>query len=126
MEIQPDQVDRLDLSDGYRETWLYRPGATVDVLGLDQGDHPIVQVINGNGNGLLEGDHGAELVLLLAPDQNRLLFKGAAELVTSLGAPEADGNGIWFGSQRGIYLYTPGAGLRKVSNQASYPAGFCI
>ncbi|HEX7265317.1 MAG TPA: hypothetical protein VF383_14170, partial [Candidatus Dormibacteraeota bacterium] len=36
------------------------------------------------------------------------------------GGPIADSHGIWFGSSAGIYLYSPGVGMRKVSDQAGY------
>jgi hypothetical protein len=113
-----DRVDRLDLSDGYRETWFSQPpGTSVYVLGLDAADHPIVRVLNGSTGGL---------DLLLTPDKNLSLFAAPAYLVSALGSPLADSNGIWFGSSRGIYLFSASAGFQKVSNQPGYPAGFCI
>ena len=45
--------------------------------------------------------------------------------------PQGDGDHIWFGSDRGIYLYTAGGGLQKVyASQAGpitaiAPAGLC-
>jgi hypothetical protein len=112
-----DRVDRLDLSDGYRETWLYRRGTSMSVLGLDAADHPIVRIVSGSS---------AEIELLLAPDKNLSLFVAPAYMVNELGSPVADSNGIWFGSSRGIYLFTPRAGFNKVSNQPGVPAGFCL
>src|SRR5207248_4699743 len=63
---QPDRVERLDLSDGYRETWLYRPGADVWVAAVDRQDHPIAFAVKGNS---------AEALLLLEPKRQLSLFK---------------------------------------------------
>jgi hypothetical protein len=33
---------------------------------------------------------------------------------------------VWFGSEQGIYLYSAGAGLQKVSNTPGLPANGCF
>lgn len=113
----PDRVDRLDLSDGYRETWFSRPGAAVSVMAVDSQDHPVVMAVE---------DGLAEVLLLLAPDHGQSLFSGSAEVMKGLGSPASDNHGLWFGSPNGIYLYSPAGGLQKMSDQPGYPAGLCV
>jgi hypothetical protein len=115
---QPDQIDRLDLVDGSRVAWFYRPGSTVHVVGQDLGGHPIVAVSGVDGQ-------PTEFLVLLDPATQQSIVKGL-EIPAGLASPIADRNGIWFGSPNAIYLYSYSNGLQKVSGQGGYPANGCF
>jgi len=119
--IMPNQIDRFTLADGKRIAWFYRPSTAPRVIGSDIQGHPVVLVFNGT-NGVIDGDYGAELILLMSPQSQRSIFKGP---VSSMFPPISDSHGIWFGSDNGIYLYT-GAAFQKVSDQPGYPANGCF
>jgi hypothetical protein len=83
-----------------------------------------VWVVNGR-NGVIDGDYGAELILLRSPQSRQSIFKGSAQLFGSSIASISDSHGTWFGTDKGIYLYT-GTALMKVSTQPGYPANGCF
>jgi hypothetical protein len=122
--ILPNQIDRFNLVDGTRVAWFYRPGSELRVIGSDTQGHPIVLLVNGQ-NGVIDGDYGAELILLLTPQSQRSIFKASAKLVGSMFVTISDSHGTWFGNDRGIYLYT-GTAFLKVSNQPGFPANGCF
>ena len=127
--IFPDEVERLDLKTGARAQWLYRPGQSVEVIGVDvQGRPVIVHLVPGTDPGIGQPgffDHSqSELLLGLDATHQRSIYKG--QLVESLSAPIADSHGVWFGSLYGIYLYTSSGSLIKVSNHPGYPANGCF
>jgi len=122
--VMPNQIDRYSLVDGTRVPWFYRPSTAPRVVGLDTQGHPIVIVVNGR-NGVIDGDYGAELILLMSPQSQRSIYKGSATLVGSMVTSISDSHGTWFGTDHGIYLYT-GTALIKVSNQPGYPANGCF
>lgn len=116
--ILPDQITRVDVKSGTSKPWLYRPGVGLGVIGLDFQGSPLIAVLR------KWGDSTAEL--LIAPDSGsqRSIYNGP--LSGSIAGAIADGHGVWFGSDHGIYLYSDAAGLQKVSNQAGYPANGCF
>jgi hypothetical protein len=126
----PDSVDSFDFMNGKQIPWVYLPGTFLQVVAVDAAGHPIVLVGHGSGD---QANNG-ELLLLTTPGAAQQIFHGTqAELVSitasitsGRGGPIADGHGIWFGSPAGIYLYSPGVGMRKVSDQAGYPANGCV
>lgn len=127
--IFPDEVDRLDLKPGARAQWLYRPGESVEVMGVDvQGRPVIIHTVPGTDPGIGQPnflDHSqSELLLGLDSTHQRSIYKG--RLVESLSAPIADSHGVWFGSPYGIYLYTSSGSLIKVSDHPGYPANGCF
>jgi hypothetical protein len=124
LEIQPNQIDRYSLADSTRVPWFYRPGTAPRVIGSDLQGHPIVMVVNGR-NGSVDGDYGAELILMVNPQTHRSIYKGSAKLVSSMFVSISDSHGSWFGTDHGIYLYT-GTAFMKVSNQPGYPANGCV
>ena len=115
--IAPDQLDRLNLVDGSRVAWFYRPGSSVHFVGQDVSGHPIIMVSG--------PDESTELFLLLGPDSNRSVLK-FGNGATDLAGPISDQHGVWFGSPHGIYLYSDANGLQKVSSQPGYPANGCL
>jgi hypothetical protein len=123
--IQPNQIDRFNLGDRTRVAWFYRAGTSPRVVGFDTQGHPFVWAPNGK-NGSLDGDYGAELLLLTSPQSRKSIFKGSAQLFGSSSAITiTDSHGTWFGTDQGIYLYT-GTVLMKVSNESGYPANGCL
>jgi len=123
----PDSVDSFNFISGSQTPWLYLPGTFLQVVAVDAAGHPIVLVGHGSGG-------NAELLLVARPGAAQQIFHGTqAELVsitasiaTGRGGSVADSHGIWFGSPAGIYLYSPGVGTRKVSDQAGYPGNGCV
>jgi hypothetical protein len=112
----PNQLDKVNLVDGTRAPWFYRPGTSVHFVGQDVAGHPIILV------GYL---NSAEYVLTPAPGIIRSIFV-FGDKRPALSNAIADRHGIWFGSVDGIYLYTEARGLVKVSNQPGYPSNGCI
>lgn len=119
-----DSVVRIDLSTGSETPWYYWQGHVVVVRGFDETGSPVV---------------GPDTTLNIAPETFRLVpSPGDSGTVIFAGyrldltGPLADGPRLWFGSYRGIYLWTPGAELRKVfapssspSNAILFPGGPC-
>lgn len=96
---EPDQIDRLNLVDGSRVEWFYRPGSTVGVVGQDLGGHPIVTVSGYDGQ-------PTEFLVLHDPATQQSIVKGL-EIPAGLASPIADRHGVRFGRRDGIYLSTP-------------------
>jgi hypothetical protein len=124
LSTQPNQLDRFSLVDRTRVAWFYRPSTAPRVIGFDIQGHPFVWAVNGK-NGVIDGDYGAELLLLTSPQSRRSIFKGSAQLFGSSVVTISDSHGTWLGTDHGIYLYT-GAVLIKVSSQPGYPANGCF
>lgn len=127
--IFPDEIDRLDLKTGERTQWLYRPGESVYVVGVDTSGRPLIQItVPGTDPNIASKDfidHSqSELLLGLDPTAQRSIYKG--QLVETLGNPIADSHGVWFGSTQGIYLFTVTGVLIKVSDHPGYPANGCF
>jgi hypothetical protein len=112
----PDELDRVNLVDGSRVAWFYRPGNSVHFVGQDTAANPII---------LASQVSGAEYLVATAPGMSRSIFV-FGDKRPALANAIADKHGIWFGSIDGIYLYTEARGLVKVSNQAGYPSNGCI
>jgi hypothetical protein len=125
----PDSVDSFNFINGRQTSWLYLPGTFVQVVAVDGAGHPIVLVGHGSGS-----SDNAELVLVTSPGAAQQIFHGTLDELNSitrsisigLSGPIADSHGTWFGSPAGIYLYSPGVGMRKVSDQAGYPGNGCV
>jgi hypothetical protein len=116
-----DTIAQVNPNTGAETTWIYRPGEEVFLLGFDAAGHPVVSVSHGpDFNAWLD----TVLVLNSPGDSGTHISDGAV----FLNRPQADGGRIWFGSDRGIYLWTPGGGLQKVfaSSQPVVPGGFCV
>jgi hypothetical protein len=119
-------LSRLDLATGAKVTWLYRPGEAIVLRGLDGNSRPLVSILTPP---TFDGNYGASFSIITQP--------GITVLVSPPGRwyndPQADGGRLWFGNDRGIYLYTLQTGLRKVfafngnetQAESLSPAGFC-
>jgi hypothetical protein len=100
------RVQRLTIPDGKAESWFVKDGSDLRVLGVDMAGHPVVADQN-------------DYWLASTPSDSKVieLPGGFYQLFT-------DRHGLWFGGDRGVYLYTEG-GVRKVSDQKGMPAGAC-
>jgi hypothetical protein len=123
MEIAPaNSLVRIDLATGAETIWFYRAGVYPWFLGLDSFGRPLVIVGRGNnGNQVLLLDRSG------SPGQ--LVYSGNIPL----NYVQGDGDRLWFGGSRGIYLYSPDRGFQRVfkydadpatANRIE-PAGFC-
>jgi hypothetical protein len=123
----PDSVDSYNFIHGSQTPWLYLPATFVQVVAVDATGHPIVLAGHGSSD-------NAELLLLRTPGAAEQIFHGTLAELESItrsissgfSGPIADSHGIWFGGPTGIYLYSPGVGMRKVSDQAGYPGNGCV
>ncbi len=109
------------MTTGAETTWIYRTGAAVSLIGLDNYGHPVVSVSHGP---VINASIGTVLLLGSPGDGGIQISSGAVPL----SAMQADVGQIWFGSAQGIYLWTPVGGL-----QLSFPyrwpimpAGHCV
>ena len=116
----------VNLSNSAQTPWYYTPGRSQTLLGLASSriviniaDAPDFPPFGGEVRLLDHPSSGAE-------DSGQLVSGGGVELID----PQADGDRLWFGSDRGIYLYTPDGSLQKVyafagSGTTIAPAGPC-
>jgi hypothetical protein len=125
-----NSIVQVNLSNGAQTAWFYSPGRSETLLGLASG-RPVINI----GDGPDFPAVGGEIRLLDhassgAEDTGQFVFGGGV----ALSAPQADGDRLWFGSDRGIYLYTADGSLQKVyalsASQAGSitsiaPAGLC-
>jgi hypothetical protein len=125
-----NSIVQVNLSNGAQTEWFYSPGRSETLLGLASG-RPVINI----GDGPDFPAVGGEIRLLDHPssgaeDTGQLVYGGGV----ALSDPQADGDRLWFGSDRGVYLYTADGGLQKVfalsasqvgSITAIAPAGFC-
>jgi hypothetical protein len=113
-----NQIERLDLRDGTSQTWLYQPGHLLDVIGVDSAHDPIVRDF--------ADKQTVELSILSSSTTQKLILSGSVDTwVGFIGGVAADSHGVWFGGDKGIYLYSDAGSLKKVSDQAGIPAGAC-
>jgi hypothetical protein len=120
-----DSIVRLDLATGTETVWYYAPGETVVLWGFDEEGQPLI----GPDNTL--GSPTETFRLIRMPgDIGTTVYSGPHLWLTN---PVAGPGSLWFGSYRGIYLWTATTGLRKVfafngSTQnypTMFPAGSC-
>jgi hypothetical protein len=111
----PPSVDilvRVDLPSGRPQRWLTAtPGTSLEVLGVDATDHPIVAVVAGNG-------HPASVLRLSGPGQSTALeaagFRPAASMPVQL---IADAHGLWVAADDGsIWLGDASQGVHLVAH----------
>lgn len=110
----PNQLLRLDLISGQVAIWLTDSG--MGLIGTDSEGNPLVT---------LNGVASSALIRVTAPQQSEKLLSGPSNGQFSTAV--ADRQGTWLGGGQtggqGIYLYAPGAGVRKVSAFPGLPVG---
>jgi hypothetical protein len=116
-----DSIVQVDLTSGVQTTWIYREGTAISILGLDMDGHPVVVVTRGS-----DSSASAGTVLLLARPGDPGTQISAGDV--PLSHMQADVGRIWFGTDYGIYLWTPGGGLHPVFayGEPIWPAGRCV
>lgn len=121
-----DSIWRIDLATGTETLWYYAPGEVVVVRGFDDAGRPVI------GPDPTLSNTSRTFRLIRTPGEVGTTIYMGPTLVLS--QPSADVGRLWFGSWRGIYLWTPTAGLHKVfdfnashqPDSAMYPAGPCV
>jgi hypothetical protein len=120
-----NSITRIDLATGTETQWYYAPGEAVVVRGFDEDGRPVI------GPDPTLGGPTETLRLVKTPgDTGTTVYSGPR---LQLSNPRADAGRLWYGSYRGIYLWTATTGLRKVfafnsstqSYPSMYPAGPC-
>ena len=122
-----DSIVRLDLFTGEKIVWYYAPGKLVVMQGLDRFGIPIVAI------GAAPTYAADEIGLVASPGNPGVLIYGGGSLYFLGPQPDLGGR-LWFGNDRGIYLYTPSTGLEKVFAYPGdvtlgvtvQPAGYCL
>jgi hypothetical protein len=124
MEIAPlNSLVRIDLATGAETVWFYREGTYPWFIGLDSRGRPVVSMAPNAVN---------EVRLIDASGSaGQLVYSGNF----SFGGHQIQGDGerLWFGSDRGLYVFQPNRGLQRVfaydARPAEFgsiqPAGFC-
>jgi hypothetical protein len=106
--ILPARVNRMKVSDGSTEAWFTKEDASyITVLGTDLAGHPIVT-------------DATSVWLVTSPSDSTVVGLPAGYY-----GPFADSHGIWFGGDKGVFLYTRSGAVQAVSSQAARPAGSC-
>ena len=126
-EVPPaDSLVEVDLATGAETELFYRAGAFPWMIGLVSG-RPLITVAGSSGK--------TEVRLLDRPGTDgRLIYSGSLVFDGYFQNYQGDGERIWLGSQRGIYLYRPDRGFQKVfaysippdSGGGISPGGFCL
>lgn len=102
------RVQRLTIAGPTVESWLARDRTSIQVIGVDANGFPVVA--DGSGVWLMTAPNKASRI-----DLPQGFF----------GVVSADRHRTWLGGMDGVYLYTSGGELTKVTGQAASPAGTC-
>jgi hypothetical protein len=119
-----DRLMRVDLKTGSITPWFRQPGKEVQAIGEDGQGHAIVRV-----SSTLDGatTTSEQLWLVTGQGVGKQLYGGpgsSSQDFVDFGTPLADDHGIWFGSNKGVYLYTSD-GLIKKASAVGQVAGRC-
>ena len=120
-----DRVMRLDLKSRIVSPWFRRLGKDVRTIGVDGLGHPIVTMVSPTNPGT-STSYG--LWLVTGPDLAKQIYSGpgaASADFVGLGTPLADSHGLWFGSRKGVFLYTADGKFLSVSSAVGEVAGRC-
>jgi hypothetical protein len=120
-----DRVVRIDLKSGVVLPWFRRPGQEVGVIGVDGLGHPIITASSPTDAGTSTRE---EIWLVTGPDLGKQIYAGPGSNspdFVGFGTPLADSHGVWFGSKKGVFLYTPDGKFQMVSTAVGEVAGRC-
>jgi hypothetical protein len=109
--VIPARLNRLTIEDSKTLGWYTKDGSGLTVFGTDLAGHPIFGTSDPKG--------GFEVWIARAPGEATKI-----DLPAGFYQVFADAQGVWFGGDQGIYLYS-GASVQKVSDQKGAPAGTC-
>jgi hypothetical protein len=121
-----DRLLRFDLKTKVATPWFRRPGMQVEAIGFDGRGDPVV-----SAETMLQDASQAtsqELWIVRGPDLAQRIYSTAGSTTTGVvnfSSVLADDHGIWFGSDSGVFLYTPAGQFRKVWAGAGDVAGRC-
>jgi hypothetical protein len=114
---------RLDLRTGARDDWFSSPGLEARVVGFDATGDPVV---------VGAGPDHTSVFLVTGQNQATTLFTAPAPPPQASPGQEfyvqsvvGDGHGIWLGSSKGIFIYTPAAGWEQASSVAGQLGSGC-
>lgn len=123
-----DSVASVNLASGAKTTWIYRPGQSVVMWGLDSSTHPVVMVTSAPNFA-----PAASVILVDVPGGHGIAIPAG---FVPQSVMEADAGRIWFGSSDGIYQWSSGTGFIKAYDfhpdpsfndpQLIRPAGRCV
>jgi hypothetical protein len=108
----PARISRLTLADGRSVPWFTKDGSGLRVFGTDLAGHPIFGISSNQVSGF-------DVWIASAPGEASMMALPAGFYQVF-----ADGHGVWFGGDQGLYLYSD-TGAQKVSAQKGAPAGSC-
>lgn len=116
-----DSLAEVNLATGAQTMWIYRAGKAIFLLGVDGNGHPVVTISDAPGFNIALGD---VFVVSSPGDTGKLVSHGDLPFPQM----QADSTRLWFGTERGIYLWTNAGGLQKVfaSSQPVTVAGRCV
>jgi hypothetical protein len=120
-----NSIWRLELATGSETLWYYAPGQVVVVRGFDDGGRPVI-----GPDPTLRTDPQTFRLIRMPHDVGTVIHSGPPLMVSDA---LTDVGSLWFSNHRGIYIWTPSAGLRKVfafdsdrpNSPAMYLAGRC-
>jgi hypothetical protein len=114
---------RLDLGTGAKEDWFSAAGMEARVVGFDFSGHPVVvgQGVDKTAVFLVTGKNTAT-TLFTAPAPPPQSNPAQQFFVQSV---VGDSHGLWLGSSKGIFIYTPAAGWEQASQVAGQLASGC-
>ncbi|HVS05172.1 MAG TPA: hypothetical protein VHK65_03295 [Candidatus Dormibacteraeota bacterium] len=120
-----DRLVVIDLKSRIARPWFRRPGKEVRAIGVDGLGHPIVTVGSPTDAGTSTSE---ELWLVTGPEIGKQIYAGPGSNspdFVGFGTPLADNHGLWFGTKKGVFLYTPDAKSQMVSTAVGEVAGRC-
>lgn len=105
-----NRVLKLDLASGAITTYFSSPGNSVQILGLDASNNPVIGITSATSYSVRLGTSA--------------IFSGPPADTNPGGPLVVDSHGVWFGSQSGrIWLFPAGGPLQKMAD-SSTPGGF--
>ena len=111
-----NEILKRDLVSGKTATWLYRPGTILGVAAV-AGGKPIVSIFDGDST---------TYWIMSGPNQTqRIDIPFSQARYPNVRGFVGDANGVWVGSDDGVYLWTPRTNSVLMVNEPATPAGTC-
>jgi hypothetical protein len=123
-----DTIVRVDLASGARIPWIYKPGQGVLLDAVDSLGRAVITVASPPDFAFYGGEiRRVDNPVSGGENNGELVYPGGL----GFDVPQPDGDRVWFGNDRGIYMYAAGSGMQKVyastpkPGQSVVPAGIC-
>jgi hypothetical protein len=113
---------RIDLHTGAAMSWLYRPGASIGIMGFDSAGNPLVSAAGATSDGVW---------LVKSATLATKLYTGSSDAPSPDSVAAVDRNGVWLSSDgplTGVWLYSAGS-IQLVASMDAFNfhvAGGCI